>query len=141
MLRPMHLVIATRADPPLPLARLRARDQLIELRAPDLRFSPDEAAAFLNTQMGLNLTPEQVKTLDTRAEGWIAGLQLAALSLRERDDVSGFISGFAGSTSFSCSKVSTSIWPNRRKKATRPDQNIRVIRSIFRRATWRGWVT
>ena len=108
--RPMHLVIATRADPPLPLARLRARDQLIELRAPDLRFSPDEAAAFLNTQMGLNLTPEQVKTLDTRAEGWIAGLQLAALSMQGHDDIAGFVRAFAGSNRFVLDYLAEEVW-------------------------------
>ncbi len=97
---PMHLVLASRADPPLPLARWRARDQLIELRAPDLRFSPDEAAAFLNERMGLNLTPEQVAVLDARAEGWIAGLQLAALSMQGRQDIAGFVNAFAGSNRF-----------------------------------------
>ncbi len=97
---PMHLVIATRADPPLPLARLRARGQLVELRAPDLRFSPDEAAAFLNERMGLNLTSEQIAALDARAEGWIAGLQLAALSMQGRQDIAGFVNAFAGSHRF-----------------------------------------
>ncbi len=97
---PMHLVIASRADPPFPLTRLRARGQLVELRAPDLRFSPDEAAAFLNQGMGLSLTPEQVAALDERAEGWIAGLQLAALSMQGHENVAGFISAFAGSHGF-----------------------------------------
>jgi LuxR family maltose regulon positive regulatory protein len=93
----MHLIIASRADPPLPLPRLRARGQLVELRAADLRFTPDEAAAFLNQVMGLGLTPEHVATLESRTEGWIAGLQLAALSMRGREDISGFIAAFAGS--------------------------------------------
>jgi ATP/maltotriose-dependent transcriptional regulator MalT len=97
---PMHLVIATRADPPLPLARLRARDQIVELRVPDLRFTPDEAAAFLNQQMGLNLTAEQIAALDTRAEGWIAGLQLAAISLQGRQDIASFVKAFTGSHHF-----------------------------------------
>ncbi|NNJ11360.1 LuxR family transcriptional regulator [Chloroflexales bacterium ZM16-3] len=92
----LHLVIATREDPPLPLARLRARDQLSELRASDLRFTPDEAAMFLNQVMGLDLAAEHVAALEARTEGWIAGLQLAALSLREREDVPGFIRAFAG---------------------------------------------
>jgi len=92
----MHLVIATREDPPLPLARLRVRGQLTELRATDLRFTPSEAAEFLNQVMGLHLSPEQVTSLETRTEGWIAGLQLAALSMRGREDVSGFIRAFAG---------------------------------------------
>ncbi len=97
---PLHLVIATRADPPFPLARLRARDQLVELRAPDLRFSPEEAIAFLNERMGLQLTPEQVAALDARAEGWIAGLQLAALSIRGHQNVAGFVHAFTGSHRF-----------------------------------------
>ena len=97
---PMHLILATRTDPPFPLARLRARDQLVELRAPDLRFGPEEAAAFLNDRMGLGLTPEQIAALDARAEGWIAGLQLAALSLRGRQDIAEFVRAFAGSQHF-----------------------------------------
>ena len=92
----MHLVIATREDPPLPLARLRARGQLTELRAADLRFTPGEAATFLNQVMDLGLSAEEVTSLETRTEGWIAGLQLAALSMRGREDVAGFIRAFAG---------------------------------------------
>jgi LuxR family transcriptional regulator, maltose regulon positive regulatory protein len=92
----MHLVIASREDPHLPLARLRARNQLTELRAADLRFTPTEAAGFLNQVMGLNLSTEDVAALDTRTEGWIAGLQLAALSMQGNKDVSGFIREFAG---------------------------------------------
>ncbi|MCH7998450.1 MAG: helix-turn-helix transcriptional regulator [Chloroflexi bacterium] len=92
----MHLVIASRSDPPLPLARLRGRGESIELRASDLRFAPDEAAAFLNEVMGLDLSAADVAALETRTEGWIAGLQLAALSMRGREDVSGFIKAFAG---------------------------------------------
>ena len=78
----MHLVIATREDPQLPLARFRARGQLTELRAADLRFTPAEAADFLNQVMGLNLSAEDIAALETRTEGWIAGLQLAAISMR-----------------------------------------------------------
>jgi LuxR family maltose regulon positive regulatory protein len=92
----IHLVIATRADPPLPLARRRARGELTELRASDLRFTADEAAAFLNHAMGLGLSAAEVAALETRTEGWIAGLQLAALSMQGREDVSGFIRAFAG---------------------------------------------
>ena len=92
----MHLVIASRADPPLPLARLRARGELVEIRAADLRFTPDEAAAYLNEVMGLQLTARDVAALEGRTEGWIAALQLAALSMQGRDDVAGFIAGFAG---------------------------------------------
>jgi len=92
----VRLVIASRADPVLPLAQLRARGELIEIRAADLRFTHDEAAAYLNEMMGLELTTEDVATLDSRTEGWIAALQLAALSMQGRDDVAGFIGGFAG---------------------------------------------
>jgi LuxR family maltose regulon positive regulatory protein len=92
----MHLVIATREDPSLPLARLRARSQLTDLRAADLRFTPAEAADFLNQVMGLNLSAEDIAVLETRTEGWIAGLQLAALSMQGQQDVSGFIQAFAG---------------------------------------------
>ena len=92
----LHVVIATRADPSLPLARLRARGELVEIRAADLRFTPEEAAAYLNEMMGLQLTARDVAALDARTEGWIAALQLAALSMQGRDDVAGFIAGFAG---------------------------------------------
>ncbi len=78
----LHLVISTRADPPLPIFRLRARGQLTELRSDDLRFTPGEAADFLNSVMGLDLTPEDVEALEARTEGWIAGLQLAALAMQ-----------------------------------------------------------
>jgi len=92
----MHVVIATREDPSLPLARLRVRGQLTELRAADLRFTPSEAAEFLNQMMGLNLSAENIATLEARTEGWIAGLQLAAISMQGSKDVSGFIREFAG---------------------------------------------
>jgi LuxR family maltose regulon positive regulatory protein len=92
----MHLAITTREDPNLPLARLRVRDQLTELRAADLRFSPFEAAEFLNQVMGLALTADEVAALDSRTEGWIAGLQLAALSMKGNQDVTGFIQAFTG---------------------------------------------
>ncbi len=96
----MHLVITTREDPSLPLARLRARGQLSELRAADLRFTPAEAAEFLNRTMGLKLAAEEVAALETRTEGWIAGLQLAALSMQGQQDVQGFIQAFAGEHRF-----------------------------------------
>lgn len=96
----MHLVITTREDPRLPLARLRARGQLTELRAADLRFTPDEATEFLNQAMRLSLSPEDVAALEQRTEGWIVGLQLAALSMRGVDDKSGFIQSFTGSHHF-----------------------------------------
>jgi LuxR family maltose regulon positive regulatory protein len=96
----MHLVISTREDPHLPLARLRARGQLIELRAADLRFTPAEAAEFLNQVMGLTLSPEDVAVLETSTEGWIAGLQLAAISMQGHQDVTSFIKSFTGSHHF-----------------------------------------
>src|SRR6266851_4372984 len=92
----LHLVIASRADPALPLARLRARGELVEIRAVDLRFTLDEAATYLKDMMGLDVTPGDVAALEGRTEGWIAALQLAALSMQGRDDVAGFIADFAG---------------------------------------------
>ncbi len=96
----MHLVIATREDPDLPLSRLRVRGQLTELRAADLRFTPAEAADFLNQVMGLNLSDEDVAALEARTEGWIAGLQLAALSMQGKSDPAKFIQSFSGSHRF-----------------------------------------
>lgn len=96
----MHLVIDTREDPQLPLARLRARGQLTELRAEELRFSPAEASEFLNRVMGLNLSAEDIAALETRTEGWIAGLQMAALSMKGRSDTTSFIQSFTGSHRF-----------------------------------------
>ncbi len=92
----LHVVIAGRADPVLPLARLRVRGELAEIRAAELRFTPGEAAAYLNETMGLQLTAGDVAALEARTEGWIAALQLAALSLQGRGDVAGFIAGFSG---------------------------------------------
>ncbi|HET6319009.1 MAG TPA: AAA family ATPase, partial [Chloroflexota bacterium] len=92
----LHLAIVSRTDPPLSLARLRARGELLELRAADLRFSSDEAATYLNESMGLHLEAKDLATLEARTEGWIAALQLAALSLQRRDDAGEFIAGFAG---------------------------------------------
>ncbi len=92
----MHLVITTREDPPLPLARYRVRGELTELRATDLRFTSSEAAEFLNQVMGLNLSEEDISTLETRTEGWIAGLQLAAISMQGQD-ASSFVQSFTGS--------------------------------------------
>lgn len=92
-----HLAIATRADPPLPLARLRGRGQLTELRLNDLRFTPDEAARFLEGALGLKPYPEDVATLTSRTEGWAAGLQMAAASMRGHEDITGFIHALTGS--------------------------------------------
>jgi LuxR family transcriptional regulator, maltose regulon positive regulatory protein len=96
----MHLVITTREDPNLPLARLRARDQLTGLRATDLRFTEPEAAEFLNQVMDLSLSDEDVTALEARTEGWIAGLQLAAISMQGNKDASNFIKSFTGSHHF-----------------------------------------
>ena len=99
----LHLVMATRSDPPLPLARLRSRGQLTELRGADLRFTPAESQEFLNRAMGLDLNTANVDALEERTEGWIAGLQLAALSLRgipRREEVADFIEAFTGSNRF-----------------------------------------
>jgi len=93
----LHLVIATRQDPPLSLGRLRARNQITELRAADLRFTSSEAADFLNQVMGLNLSSQDIAELETRTEGWIAGLHLAAISMQGRKDHTDFIKAFTGS--------------------------------------------
>jgi LuxR family maltose regulon positive regulatory protein len=93
----LHFVISTRVDPPWPLARFRARDQLVEFRAVDLRFTTDETASFLNQVMGLNLSAENVAALEARTEGWIASLQLAAISMQGRSDATRFIEAFTGS--------------------------------------------
>ena len=93
----LHIAILTRIDPPLPLARLRARGQLTEIRAERLRFSAGECRQFLQQVMGLNLTEAQVTALETRTEGWIAGLQLAAISMQGSQDVDAFIAAFTGS--------------------------------------------
>jgi LuxR family transcriptional regulator, maltose regulon positive regulatory protein len=101
-----HLLISTRSDPPLPLARLRARGQLVELRAADLRFTEPEAAQFLNELMGLRLDARSVAVLEERTEGWVAGLQMASialqsyLSLRDQKDVFAYIEGFSGTNRY-----------------------------------------
>ncbi|MDQ1712075.1 MAG: hypothetical protein QOE45_1525 [Frankiaceae bacterium] len=92
----VHVILTSRADPALPLARLRSRGELVELRAADLRFTPDEAATYLTDVMSLQLTESDVARLEERTEGWIAALQLAALSMQGRDDAAGFIAAFAG---------------------------------------------
>jgi LuxR family maltose regulon positive regulatory protein len=96
----VHLVIVTREDPPLPLARLRARGQMVGIRQEDLRFSLDECAAFLSQVMGLEVDASDVAALERRTEGWIAGLQLAGLSMQGRDDLPGYIEAFTGSSRY-----------------------------------------
>jgi len=96
----MHLVITTREDPSFSLARLRARGELTEIRIADLRFTIEEMTVFLNESMGLNLSADDISTLEARTEGWIASLQMVAISMRERDDVAGFLRSFTGSHRF-----------------------------------------
>jgi LuxR family maltose regulon positive regulatory protein len=93
----LHLILTSRTDPPLPLARLRAQGQLCEVRRADLRFEAAEVHNFLQAVMGLDLPPEAIAILESRTEGWIAGLQLAALSLQGRADVAAFLAAFTGS--------------------------------------------
>jgi LuxR family maltose regulon positive regulatory protein len=106
----MHLIIITRSDPPLPLARLRARGQLTEMRAADLRFTPEEAKCFLQQVMHIELAPQELALLQSRTEGWIAGLQFAGGSLRGRTDVSAFLSAFTGSHRFVLDYLSEEVF-------------------------------
>jgi len=106
----LHVVIATRADPPLPLARMRGRGQLVELRAADLRFSEAEALAFLADVMGLALRPQDVARLARRTEGWIVGLQMAAISMRGREDTTAFVEAFAGSHRYVMDYLLEEVW-------------------------------
>ncbi len=96
----LHILIASRSDPPLLLSRFRARGQMVEVRAADLRFTPSESAQFLNDLMGLNLDGDSIAVLSDRTEGWAAGLQMAALSLRHHPDIPGFIAGFSGTNRY-----------------------------------------
>lgn len=96
----MHLMISTRIDPPWPLARLRVSNQLNEIRTKDLRFTIEETSCFLNDIMSLQLTPKEIAELDKRTEGWAAGQQMAALSIRGKEDIKGFLEGFSGSHRF-----------------------------------------
>ncbi len=107
----LHLAIVTRADPPWPLARLRARGDLVEVRAADLRFTQEETAAYLNEAMNLELVASQVAALEGRTEGWIAALQLAAISLQGRDDVEGFIDGFTGGDRYVIDYLAEEVLP------------------------------
>lgn len=96
----LHIVLVTREDPPLPLSRWRARGEMTEIRQADLRFTAGETASFLNDMMSLALSAGQIAALDARAEGWIAGLQLAALAMQGRDDVETFVHSFTGSNRY-----------------------------------------
>ena len=114
----LHLVLSTRVDPPLRLARLRARDRLTEIRAADLRFTLDEAASFLNQTMELLLTDQDVKAIETRTEGWIASLQLAAISLREHTDIAGFVKAFTGSNVYVADYLIDEVLKNQPQEVT-----------------------
>lgn len=93
----MHLVVLTRSDPPLPLSRMRSRNQIMDIRIDQLRFTPDEVDIFMNEVMGLQLSTDDISIMETRTEGWAAGLQLAALSIQGSKDIHAFINAFAGS--------------------------------------------
>ncbi len=127
----MHLVIVTRQDPPLPLSRLRGRGQVTEIRQSDLRFTPEEAATFLNQSMGLNLAASDVATLEERTEGWIAGLQLAALSMQGHDaeDTARFIAGFSGRHHFILDYLTDEVL----KRQPEPVQTFLLQTSILER--------
>ncbi len=107
--QPLHLVLLTREDPPLPLARLRANNQLTEIRAGDLRFTSPEADRFLNEVMGLSLSQADIAVLEDKTEGWIVGLQLAGLSVRDRADPSSFIAALSGSHRFILSYLTEEV--------------------------------
>ena len=96
----LHIVIISREDPPLHLSLLRGRGEMTEIRLADLRFTTQETSTLLNDIMGLNLNTSQIEILETRTEGWVSGLQLAALSMQGRSDVVGFVRSFAGSNRY-----------------------------------------
>ena len=109
---PVHFVIASRTDPPLPLSRLRVRGELIELRATDLRCSGEEVETFFGEVMGLQLSEKQRDALSERTEGWLAGLQLAALSLAHQNDKERFIAAFTGSNRLLWTIWARKFWSN-----------------------------
>jgi len=117
----LQVVVASRVDPPLPLARLRVRGQLVELRERDLRFTFDEAAALLRDGAGLDLPTASLAALSTRTEGWVAGLQLAVLSLQGRSDPAGFVTSFSGSHRFVLDYLTEEVL------ARQPDQLVRFL--------------
>jgi ATP/maltotriose-dependent transcriptional regulator MalT len=117
----LQVVLASRADPPLPLARLRARGQLLELREPDLRFTSDETAALLQEGAGLDLPAASLAALSVRTEGWVAGLQLAALSLQGRADPAGFVATFSGSNRYVLDYLTEEVL------SQQPDQLVRFL--------------
>lgn len=112
----MHLVIAGRSDPPLPLAKMRARREMTEIRESDLRFSIDESDNLLNQFLGLNLSREDIKAMVNRTEGWIAGLQLASIALQGKKDMSGYIQGFTGSQEYIADYLSDEVMNHQSKQ-------------------------
>ena len=126
----MHLMISSRQEPPLSLSRLRARGQLTELSATHLRFTEEEATGFLNDSMGLALASNQILTLAERTEGWIAGLQMAALSIRDRDP-DRFIAAFTGSNRYVGDYLTEEVagWIVSPAHFATPSQDVRTQRS------------
>jgi LuxR family maltose regulon positive regulatory protein len=108
----MHIILASRSDPPLPLSRLRARNQLLEIRQADLRLSPEETGQFLSQSMGLTLSDEQIAKLDSRTEGWFAGLQFAGLSLGKQEDKDTFLDTFSGSHRYVIDYLADEVYNN-----------------------------
>ncbi|MCB0111291.1 MAG: NACHT domain-containing protein, partial [Caldilineaceae bacterium] len=106
----LRLIITTRIDPPLPLARWRVRGQLTEIRADELRFGTAEITAFFNQKMGFSLSSAEIAILEGRTEGWIAALQLAALSMQGRQNTAEFITAFSGSNRFIVDYLAEEVW-------------------------------
>jgi LuxR family maltose regulon positive regulatory protein len=127
----MHLIISSRYDPSWPLARLRARGQLLEIRANDLRFTTDESATFFRKFTGLELSTQEVTALEERTEGWITGLQLTALSMKSRDDIQAFISSFTGSNRYILDYLGEEVLSGQFKDV----QNFLLQTSILERLT------
>ncbi len=125
-----HLLLTTREDPPLPLARLRGRGQMVELRQADLAFTPEEAAQFLNEVMDLALTNADTAVLAARTEGWITGLQMAALSLQGRDDAARFVDAFSGSHRFVLDYLMEEVWQRQPPAIQRFLQQTAVLQQL-----------
>lgn len=125
----LHLILTTRSDPPFPLSRLRSRQQLLEIRADDLRFTLEETNHFLNHLMGFSLQTEQIATIEQRTEGWIVGIQLAALWLRSKADQSSFISAFGGSNRYIADYLLEEVFD----QLDRPTQDFLLCTSILDR--------
>ncbi|MCB9077026.1 MAG: hypothetical protein H6631_05515 [Anaerolineaceae bacterium] len=126
-----QLIIASRTEPPFSLARLRARGQLTELTGHDLAFTPAETAEFLNRTMGLNLAPREIEALETRTEGWIAGLQMAALSMQGVQDTAGFVRAFTGSHRYILDYLMEEVL----NRQSEPVQNFLLHTAILNRLT------